>query len=219
MDDLSPSKDSLLDRLGSFARLDRMGAQTEDILIEQRRRIGRSLYMIGAILLRKADREALARNRGQLETRDIGQETAAILRHLDMSFLTEKVEIGQYLRALCKSLSASLIGDGSVTIGTRSDAGSATAEMTVCYGLLVTELCMNALKHAFPDNVGAITVKYRARGARWHLCVTDNGTGYRPHAKDSEDSGVVYLLSKHLRANLKRKSNRLGTTISLTWMR
>ena len=43
-------------------------------------------------------------------------------------------------------------------------------------GLILTELVINALKHAFPDNrKGEIVVDYRSHGTGWALSVRDNG--------------------------------------------
>jgi two-component sensor histidine kinase len=43
-------------------------------------------------------------------------------------------------------------------------------------GLVVTELVINALKHAFPDGRdGNIVVGYHAVGADWTLTVRDDG--------------------------------------------
>ncbi len=47
-------------------------------------------------------------------------------------------------------------------------------------GLIVTELVINALKHAFPDGrPGKIVVDYNFHGPNWILCVRDDGVGVR----------------------------------------
>lgn len=52
-----------------------------------------------------------------------------------------------------------------------------TADRSVSLGLIVTELVINSLKHAFPDGgaKGKITVRFQATGERWSLIVADNG--------------------------------------------
>ncbi len=49
----------------------------------------------------------------------------------------------------------------------------------VSLGLIVTELVINALKYAFPDQskTAAVTVRYEINGADWKLSVSDNGIG------------------------------------------
>jgi two-component sensor histidine kinase len=46
-------------------------------------------------------------------------------------------------------------------------------------GLIVTELILNALKHAFPDdrNDREIAVGFDVAGTNWKLSVSDNGIG------------------------------------------
>ena len=45
-------------------------------------------------------------------------------------------------------------------------------------GLIVTELVVNALKHAFPHNgAGAIVVRYESGPTNWRLSVSDDGMG------------------------------------------
>ena len=52
------------------------------------------------------------------------------------------------------------------------------ADASVSLGLIVTELVINALKHAFPDRrKGKILVDYRAYGTEWTLSVRDDGVG------------------------------------------
>ena len=47
-------------------------------------------------------------------------------------------------------------------------------------GLIVTELVINALKHAFPDHrKGKIVVSYHCDGDAWTLSVADDGVGIR----------------------------------------
>ena len=58
-----------------------------------------------------------------------------------------------YLTQLCDSLKSSMIGeDHATTLKVTSDAGTVTSREAVSLGLIVTELILNALKHAFPDD-------------------------------------------------------------------
>jgi len=52
------------------------------------------------------------------------------------------------------------------------------ADVSISLGLIVTELVINALKHAFPDKrTGTIGIDYRSSGKDWTLSVADNGVG------------------------------------------
>ena len=51
------------------------------------------------------------------------------------------------------------------------------SEWAVSFGLIVTELVINALKYAFPTHVssGHIAVTYEVTGDEWVLAIVDNG--------------------------------------------
>jgi len=71
-------------------------------------------------------------------------------------------------------------------------------------GLIVTELVINALKHAFDEKTkdGRITVAYDVAGTDWKLSVADNGMG-KPDGvfaqpKSGLGTGIVKALAKQL---------------------
>jgi chemotaxis protein methyltransferase CheR len=86
----------------------------------------------------------------------------------------------------------------------------------------VTELVMNALKHAFPHEKveGRITVAYDMVGTNWKLSVSDNGIG-KPHGvfaqgKFGLGTGIVKALSHQLEAQFATVAGPEGTTVSIT---
>lgn len=91
--------------------------------------------------------------------------------------------------------------------------------MSVSLGLIVTELVINALKHAFPGHEpeGRIAVDYLANGAGWTLSVGDNGIGM-PSGEDMEPglgTGIVEALAKQLGATVTVTDRSPGTTVSV----
>jgi chemotaxis protein methyltransferase CheR len=88
--------------------------------------------------------------------------------------------------------------------------------------LIVTELVINALKHAFrSDNAdGQITVRYDAAGTNWKVSVADNGIG-RPdgmfaQAKTGLGTSIVKALAHQLGAQVETLAGPSGTTVSVT---
>ena len=78
------------------------------------------------------------------------------------------------------------------------------ADVSVSLGLIVTELVINALKHAFPeDRGGKIKVDYHSHGPNWALSVADNGVGM-PTGAASAKPGLGTVSYTHLQKVLVR---------------
>ena len=88
------------------------------------------------------------------------------------------------------------------------------ANKSVSLGLIVTELVMNALKHAFPGHArGKIVVNYRPDDELRSLSVKDDGigmpTGTR-RAKAGLGTGIIEALATHLGASFQVISFKPG---------
>jgi two-component sensor histidine kinase len=148
---------------------------------------------------------------------------AAVQEHLHASGVSGPVEITPYLSKLCETLATSMIGDNRpIALQVRGDGGSATSRQAECLGLIITELVVNALKHAFPNDRsdGRITVGYDAAGMNWKLSVADNGIG-RPdgvfaQAKTGLGTSIVKALAHQLGAQVETVAGPKGTTVSVT---
>ena len=102
------------------------------------------------------------------------------------------------------------------------EGGSATSRQAESLGLIVTELVMNALKHAFPDDraKGRITVAFDMIGTNWKLSIADNGVG-RPDGifaqpKIGLGTGIIKALAQQLGAKVETLATPEGTTVSIT---
>ena len=154
----------------------------KDMLLEEmQHRVANSLQIIASILLIKARTVQSEETRLQLE--DAHQRVlsvAAVQQHLHVAGGGKPIEIGTYLTKLCETLAQSMIGDSRpISLKVDADAGTAISRDAVSLGLIVTELVMNALKHAFPGEKpdAAIVVSYKVAGTDWKLTISDNGIG------------------------------------------
>lgn len=97
------------------------------------------------------------------------------------------VAVDAYLKEIAKTMSASLLGNASgIEIEVKSEALEIDAERAVPFGLLVNELATNAIKHAFPDGIGAVVLSVEQIGNDIELCVSDNGVGIEEKISDSK---------------------------------
>ncbi len=100
--------------------------------------------------------------------------------------------------------------------------GAATSAQAVSLGLIVTELVINALKHAFPDaeEDANIIVGYEVDGADWKLSVSDNGVGMpyqQPGAKSTGlGTSLLKALAQQLEAQVNVSTSPKGTMVSVT---
>ncbi len=125
-----------------------------------------------------------------------------------------------YFIDLCRSISASMIADpGQLSLDVEVDESLANSDISVSLGLIVTELVINALKHAFPGRrQGKIIVGYNSDGPDWTLSVSDNGVGM-PDDPQSAKSGlgtsIVEALARQLSADVKVADAGPGTKVSI----
>ena len=116
-----------------------------------------------------------------------------------------------------------MVGDSRpISLKVDADAGTAISRDAVSIGLIVTELVMNALKHAFPGEKpdAAIVVSYRVAGTDWKLTVSDNGVG-KPDVsasgtKPGLGTSLVKALTRQLDAVVEITSDARGTAVSIT---
>jgi two-component sensor histidine kinase len=140
---------------------------------------------------------------------------AAIQRQLATTGEAE-VLIGEYLTELCASIAASMIRDpDQLTITVDADGSSTSSERSVSLGLMVTELVINALKHAFPEErAGTITVAYRSTDTGWSLSVVDDGVGMpKGGVAPGLGTSIVRALAAQLKADVKIIDMDPGTAV------
>jgi two-component sensor histidine kinase len=130
------------------------------------------------------------------------------------------VELRAYFTDLCASIGASMIHDrDKLLLRVEADDGVATADVSVSLGLIVTELVINALKHAFPGGRGGeIVVGYQSHPPDWALTVADDGVGMPSGdapAKAGLGTSIVQSLAKQVGATVEVSDNDPGTKVSV----
>jgi two-component sensor histidine kinase len=203
---------------------DELLRQKDTLFEELQHRVSNSLQIIASIILMKA--RAVQSEETRVHLQDAHKRVmsiAAVQTQLHASGATGSIEIAPYLSRLCESLATSMIGDSRpIALTVVGDGGGASSREAESLGLIVTELVMNALKHAYPgDNAkGRITVAYDVVGSNWKLSVCDDGVG-RPdgvfaQAKAGLGTGIVKALSQQLDAQVETSAGPGGTIVSIT---
>jgi len=190
------------------------------MLQEVQHRVANSLQIIASVLMQSARKVQSEEARGYL--RDAHHRVlsiAEVQRQLAASSLAD-VALRPYFSQLCQSLGASMIGDhDQLSIEVAVDDSVTSADVSVSLGLIITELVINALKHAFPGRrKGQILVDFHTEGANWTLSVTDDGVGMPTDpalTKPGLGTGIVEALSKQLHATIQVRDASPGTAVSL----
>lgn len=199
----------------------------EDLLREQalllqelHHRVANSLQIVASVLLLSARKVQSEESRGHLQkAHGRVMSVAALQQHLAQTQVGD-VDLRAYFTKLCLSLAASMIYDpNQLTIEVDADESSCPPDTSISLGLIVTELTINALKHAFPDERrGRIIVSYECNGPNWALRVHDDGVGMPSGSQPAVPglgTGIVEALARQLHARVQVESANPGTRVSI----
>ena len=198
--------------------------QQKDVLLrDMQHRVANSLQIIASILLIKA--RTVRSEETRLHLQDAHQRVmsvAAVQQQLQASASGGTVELAPYLSRLCETLAASMIGDRRpITLKALIEGGTASSSRAISIGLIVTELVINAFKHAFPDDRAdaRVTVSYEPGEPDWRLAVSDNGIGQPAGRTEKTNPGlgttIIQALAKQLDARVYVMMEPCGTTVSI----
>jgi two-component sensor histidine kinase len=198
--------------------------QKEVLLEELQHRVANSLQIIASIIMLKA--KSVNSEETRLHLQDAHKRlmsVAAVQQQLHAAGAGGLIEMVPYFKKLCETLAASMIGENrKISIEVAAGDGRATSREAESLGLIATELVMNALKHAFPDDrvEGRITIAYDVNGTDWKFSVADDGIG-RPDGvfaqkKTGLGTGIVMALAQQLAAKVETAATSKGTTVSVT---
>jgi two-component sensor histidine kinase len=189
------------------------------LLQEVRHRVANSLQIIASILLQTARKTTSDETRGHLKDAHDRVMSVAALERLLSTSETGDVDVHAYFKSLCESISASMIDEPDhISLTVIGGEGAVEARVLVGLGLIVTELVINALKHAFPDGrTGKITVDYDFHGPNWVLCVRDDGVGasLKAPARTGLGTSIVRALAGQLNAAVEVTPQHPGTQVSI----
>ena len=182
-----------------FRRANRMAMEEREVLLyELEHRVKNSFASISAVLHMQqrstddeATRNSLAEAIGQIESyaRAYSFLSHSVDRH-------GEIDIAQYLKEFCETLQASSASSG-VRFECRSDPVIVSRDRAITIGLLVNEIATNAVKHAFDENGGTVSVSFEDTGDGPVLSVSDDGKGM---SRGSRDGGHGMTLINALAA-------------------
>jgi len=191
------------------------------LLQELQHRVANSLQIIASVLMMSARKVQSEETRGHLHDAHNRVMSIAALQQQLSAASADKIALKSYFTRLCQSLGASMIHDhNQIKLDVDIDETIVGADASISLGLIVTELVINALKHAFPgDRKGRIVVDYHSHQDGWILSVTDDGVGMvigRKGAPAGLGSSLVEALAKQLQADVRLARAKPGIAVSIT---
>ncbi|MEN7538540.1 sensor histidine kinase [Aurantiacibacter flavus] len=192
------------------------------LMQELQHRVANSLQIIASVLMQSARRVSNDETRSHLQmAQNRVMSIATIQKQLSQSGPGD-VKLRPYLEQLCESIGISMIADPDILKIKVDvmDGSSVTSANSVSLGLIVTELVINSLKHAYPvDQGGIIKVRYVTNGSGWTLEVEDDGVGMpvlnKPKAVAGLGTNIVEALARQLQAKTTISDGKPGTRISI----
>ncbi len=209
------------DRKRAEARIMDALREKEVLLKEIHHRVKNNMQVISSLLRLQASkypdpevREAFRESQGRIKSMALVHEK--LYQTKDLS----RIDFADYIKSLASSIFASHQLGERISLQLDLEKTFLAINAAVPCGLIVNELVLNALKHAFPNNrAGKITVELRENESGViRLTVRDDGVGLaegiEPDKSESLGFQIISLLAGQLdgRIDIRREA---GTTISL----
>ncbi len=192
------------------------------LLQELNHRVANSLQIIASVLMQRVRSAQSEETRTYLRDAHHRVMSIATLQRQLASTATGEVFLRSYFTELCASISASMVANPAMlTLTVEADESATTPDKSVSMGLIVTELVINSLKHAYTgaDAKGAIRIGFHSVDDGWKLTVADDGAGiYGPYAtgKPGLGMGIVNALAAQLSATVEVTDANPGCLVSIT---
>lgn len=174
-------------------RFESLAAERAVLLREVNHRVGNSLQLVSSFLLMQSDVSHDAHVKGALASA-YGRvlAVAQVHKRLYTSDDVRTVALDNYLHALVADIGASANEEGWLSLA--ADPVVLDPDRAVAVGVIVTELIINAMKHAYASGNGPVRVALHASsGSDIRLCVEDDGTGSRSRSAEGS-TGLGQLM-------------------------
>src|ERR1700676_2141246 len=192
-----------------------------ELFRELQHRTANNLQNVSALL--RQNREAILRDPGKAaEVIDSAERRFEIMSRINRRLYSpeiQEVEATPFLEALCQDILAS-IGNSNVLVVVSPSSIRLRRGKAMLLSLIVSELMMNATKHAFDEGrPGSVVIRLEAKGAHYHLIFADDGKelpeGSNYTTSPGLGSRIVRGLVEQLAGTIRTQSSPAGTTIEI----
>jgi len=160
-------------------RFQALAVEREVLLREVNHRVGNSLQLISSILGMQAfsaSTDELRRALQQAQQRIMA--IARLHKQLYASNAVGSVSLSEYLETVVGDLRQSSSDRITIALLLPDETIEVMTDHALAIGIAITELVLNALKHAYPVGEGAIRIEVRPENSEWiSITVEDDGLG------------------------------------------
>ncbi|MDY0870939.1 sensor histidine kinase [Dongia rigui] len=203
-------------------RLERLTAKQSILLHEMNHRIGNSLQLITSMIRLQASSTQDAHAKDVL--RQAAERVIAVAQVHQRLYTSDDIQHVQMRPYLTRLLEDQQLAaqDRGCNLAIDIDDVKLPTDRAISVGVIVTELVINALKYAYPDEGGPIVVKLAPIGDnKLVLSVEDEGVGQTGPAQSAKGTGVgsriVDAMSRSLGADLQQSGDHGGFRSTLTF--
>jgi len=190
------------------------------LIREVNHRVSNSLQLIASLLQFQSRASSPEVKDALMEAHNRVLAVAKVHRSLYTSENVQSVSLHRYLEALTEDIqSASGEDSGAGQFTLDADPIEIEPDRAVAVGVMLTELILNARKHAYPHGVGPIRVRLEAVDPhRSVLSVEDDGVGF-PDSAAANGGGlgtiIIKAMAQKLGAEIRYDPKQPGTRASV----
>jgi two-component sensor histidine kinase len=198
-------------------------AQERAVLLrEVNHRVSNSLQLIASLLQFQARGATAEITDALMEAHGRVLAVAKVHRSLYTSQNVQSVSLHRYIEALTEDIESAAGDDsGGDSVSLVADEIEIEPDRAVAVGVMLTELVLNARKHAYPEGNGPIRIRLEAvEPNRSVLSVEDDGVGLgNGKAADSSKLGSVIIkaMAQKLGADIRYDASHKGTRAIITF--
>lgn len=184
--------------------------ENEFLIGESNHRIKNNLQLIISLIGREIYKSDSAKQELQGISEKINS-IAALHQQLYINESKKSISVKDYLRSIESNFKSGLIQE-NVLLTLEVDDFDMPVDKSVYLGLLVTELIINSIKHAFVNSKNKVIKisAWKANDSSIHLNYQDNGAGL----KVGQSPSLVNLLLKQLKASITL-NNTIGYSLNI----
>ena len=200
-------------------RFEALAAEREVLLREVNHRVGNSLQLISSLLgIQEAASTTMEASSALQQARQRVMAIAQLHKQLysnDVSF----VSLTDYLETVVGDLRRSASDEITIALRLPEETIEMTADHALAIGVTITELVLNALKHAYPYGKGPVRIELQVENAEWiSIVVEDDGVG-RDRLDGTANGGlgqtIVTAMASKLDAEWGYDKDHPGTRATL----